>query len=527
MKIEKILLSLLITGTLFSCSNNSPINEEETKNRIEIEQRVSIPNTKADILIDQLRPRSQHFEIDANSDFSIEGENGTQIYIPSNSFINENGETITGKVEIELIEVLSVADFIKTNLQTLSNGNLLQSEGMLFIDAKSNGQTVTLSSDKKLQIELPKINNYDVASNIRIFSGAYDSIGNINWSENPKLENKLIPLPLELFDYKRWVSFGFKRVLNNNGYQAPGNDEVVDSLTFKHPSLENTFIATREFEERYDHIMSAEWAIGHYTSYYSTTVQTGQMIKDSAISLIYLNNLDKDLWYCDSLAHTYMKTWEGKAEFDSYFYSEIETIDLLAVFKRFYEERLTTVVEFPSDIDLKDKNARKQLEKKGFSEIEIDEIIGAFERQNKIVTARRNKQTARRVLTNSFSVSKLGWINCDQFYNNPNAKESNIMASVSNLDEYEFATVSLIINGRRIALNGTSSDNVEYTFTGKSEPYTRLPIGETATIFALSYKNDKPYIGIKEFVISEKESFNIELVERSIEDINEKLKRIN
>jgi hypothetical protein len=480
MKIEKILLSLLITGTLFSCSNNSPINEEETKNRIEIEQRVSIPNTKADILIDQLRPRSQHFEIDANSDFSIEGENGTQIYIPSNSFINENGETITGKVEIELIEVLSVADFIKTNLQTLSNGNLLQSEGMLFIDAKSNGQTVTLSSDKKLQIELPKINNYDVASNIRIFSGAYDSIGNINWSENPKLENKLIPLPLELFDYKRWVSFGFKRVLNNNGYQAPGNDEVVDSLTFKHPSLENTFIATREFEERYDHIMSAEWAIGHYTSYYSTTVQTGQMIKDSAISLIYLNNLDKDLWYCDSLAHTYMKTWEGK-----------------------------------------------QLDKKGFSEIEIDEIIGAFERQNKIVTARRNKQTARRVLTNSFSVSKLGWINCDQFYNNPNAKESNIMASVSNLDEYEFATVSLIINGRRIALNGTSSDNVEYTFTGKSEPYTRLPIGETATIFALSYKNDKPYIGIKEFVISEKESFNIELVERSIEDINEKLKRIN
>lgn len=527
MKIEKTLLSLLIIGTLFSCTNNSPKNEEETKNRIEIEQRVSIPNSKADILINQLRPKSQYFEIDANFDFLIEGESGTQIFIPSNSFINENSETITGKVEIELIEVLSVADFIKTNLQTLSNGDLLQSEGMLFIDAKSNGQTVTLSSDKKLQIELPKINNYDVASDIRIFSGTYDSTGNINWSEKSRIDNKLIPLPLDLFDYKSWVSFGFKRVPNNEGYQAPWDDEVVDSLTFKNPSLENTFIATREFEERYPHIMSAEWAIGHYTSYYSTTVQTGQMIKDSAISKIYLNNLDKDLWYCDSLAYVYLKTWERKAEFDSYFYSEIETIDLLAVFKRFYEERLTTVVELPFDVDLKDRNARKQLEKKGFSEIEIDEIIGAFERQNQIVTARRNKQTARRVLTNSFSVSELGWINCDQFYNNPNAKESNIMASVSNLKEYEIATMSLIINGRRIALNGISLDNVEYTFTGKSEPYTKLPIGETATIFALSYKNDKPYIGIKEFVISKKESFIVELAESSVEEINEMLKRIN
>lgn len=526
MKIEKIILSILITGTLFSCSNNSSVNEE-SKNQIEIEERVSIPKTKADILINQLRPKSQIFEIDANSDFSIAGENGTQIYIPRNSFINENGETITGKVEIELIEILSVSDFIKTNLQTISNGNLLQSEGMLFIDAKSNGQTVALSPDKKLQIELPKINNYDVASDIRIFSGNYDSIGNINWSEKSKIDNKLIPLPLELFDYKRWVSFGFKRVPNNEGYQAPWDDEVVDSLTFKDPSLENTFVATREFEERYHHIMSAEWAIGHYTSYYSTTVQTGRMIKDSTISKIYLDNLDKNLWYCDSLAYAYMKTWEGKAEFDSYFYSEIETTDLLAVFKRFYEERLTTVVEFPSEIDLKDKNARNQLKKKGFSEVEIDEIIGAFERQNQIVTARRNRQTARRVLTNSFSVSKLGWINCDQFYNNPNAKESNIIASVSNLDEYEFVTMSLIINGRRIALNGTLSDNTEYTFTGKSEPYTRLPIGETATIFALSYRNDKPYVGIKGFVISEKESFSIELLESSIVEINEKLKGIN
>ena len=505
MKIENIVLSLLITGTLFSCSNKSSDNGEETQNRIKIEERVSIPNTKADILISQLRPESQFFEIDTNSDVLITAKNGTQIYIPSNSFINEDGETITGKVEIEVIEILSVADFIKTNLQTLSNGNLLQSEGMLFIDAKSNGQAVALAPDKKLQIELPKINTSDVASDIRIFSGVYDSLGNINWSENAKLENKLIPIPLELLDYRKW-------------WLSRGATNVVLDERFIHPGLENTFIATREFEVRYSKIMYAEHATWRFKRY-----TQDETMPNSTISLIYLNNLDKDLWYCDSLAFAHIKTHEEKANSSPPDWVR----EVSALFKRFYEERLTTVIEFPTDINLKNKNARKQLEKKGFSEIEIDEIIGAYEIQNQIVTDRKNKQTGEKVLTNSFSVAELGWINCDQFYNNPNAKESNIMASVSNLDKYEFATMSLIINGRRIALNGTSSDNSEYTFTGKSEPYTRLPIGEKATIFALSYKNDKPYIGIKEFIISEKESFNIELAESSIEEINEKLKGIN
>ena len=525
MIIKKLILTSMISMLLFSCTNEPTVTQEDNQVNVEIEDRISIPDSKASILLEQLKPKSQFFEFNGDSDISIVGENGTQVYIPRNSFINEKGQTVTGKIDLELIEVLSVSNFIKLNLQTLSNGNLLQSEGMLFIDAKSNGQAVAIAPDKKLQIELPKIRSYNAASDIRIFSGAYDSLGNINWSEKSRIDNKLIPLPLDLFDFKSWISFGFKRVPNNEGYQAPWDDEVVDSITFKHPSLENTFITTREFEERYHHIMSAEWAIGHYTSYYSTTAQTGKMIKDSTISNIYLNNLNKDLWYCDSLAYAYMKTWQGKAEFDSYFYSEIETIDLLAVFKRFYEERLTTVVEFPSDIDLKDKNARKQLEKKGFSEIEIDEILGAFERQQKIVESKRNNVLTRRITFNSFKTSQLGWINCDQFYNDPKSETVDLIASISN--DFEFATMSLVINGRQIALNGIKDTEGNYRFTGEQGLVTKLPIGEKATIVGISHHNNQIYLGIKEIMIDKKGNYELDLAESSIEQVNEYLKKIN
>jgi len=493
--------------------------------KVVIEERIAIPHTKSEKLFNELRPESQKFQIDADSDNIITGKNGTQVFVPKNSFINADGELVTGKVDIEVIEVLSVADFIKTNLQTVSNGRPLQSEGMLYIDAKSNGQQITLATDKKLQIELPNMNKMGTASEIKIFSGSYDSLGNMNWTESGKLENRLIPLPLELFDYKTWTSFGFIRVPKNEGYQAPGDDEIEDSTTFKNPSLENTFIATREFEERFHHINSAEWAIGHYTSYYSTTVQKGRMLKDSTISQIYLNNLDKDLWYCDSLAYVYMKTWEDKANFNSYWYSEIETYDLLNAFKKFFEQRLTKVITFPADIDLSKSDAREKLTSKGFKETEIDEIMGAYERQNKIVTARRNKVTAQRITTNSFAVAKLGWINCDQFYNDPKAKEVDIFASVLNSNNFEFACLTLIINNRRIALSGIEKDG-KYKFTGEAGIYTKLPVGEKATIVGISYKDNKPFFALKEITISEKGNYELDLQVSSTQDINTKLNGI-
>lgn len=528
MKLKTTYGLTIVLAILSSCSNPKT---DSTNDKVVIEKRIAIPHTKSEKLFNELRPESQKFQIDADSDNIITGKNGTQVFVPKNSFINADGELVTGKVDIEVIEVLSVADFIKTNLQTVSNGRPLQSEGMLYIDAKSNGQQITLATDKRLQIELPNINKMGTASDIKIFSGSYDTIGNINWTESGKIENRLIPLPLELFEYSCWVSHNFERTPNSIGYTVYKTndletDEVTDSTTFKQKLYENTFIATREFEKRFDYINSAEWAIGHYTSYYSTTIKRGRMIKDSTISKIYLNNLNKDLWYCDSLAYAYMKTWEGKAKFNSYWNSEIETTDLLNIFKQFYKQRLTTVITFPPDIDLSKNNAREKLVSKGFKEIEIDEILGAYERQNKIVTARRNKETAQRISSNSFAVAKLGWINCDQFYNEPTAKEANILASVNNLENYEFATLTLIINGRRIALNGTLGDNSKYTFTGKSQPYTRLPIGEKATIIGISYKNDKPYLGIKEMVISEKGNYDIELQASTTQDINTKLNGI-
>jgi hypothetical protein len=349
MKLKSIFLILILIGIISSCVHD----RNASNNQIEIEERVLLPDNDLKGLFEKIRPNSQIFKIQSDSANLIECKSGTKIYLPENCFIDSTGNTVTDIVEIEIVEVLSKADFIKTNLQTISDGNPIVSEGMIFIDAKSKGMPVAIKSGKELQIEVPK-KSYNLTPEItKIFSGSYDTLGNINWELIGLPENKMIYLPLELFDYKYWTQFGFKRPKSGGGYMAPFDDEIVDSTTLMNPKFKKTFIATREFEERLNYINAAEWDIGHYYSFYSTTVEVGQMIKDSTILNIYMDNLDKDLWYCDSLAYAYMLSLSDKIDFYGYHFSEAEQDDLLAAFKKFYEQRLTTVIQIDySGLDL-------------------------------------------------------------------------------------------------------------------------------------------------------------------------------
>ncbi len=151
MKLKTTYGLTIILTILSSCSNPSADNKTD---KVVFEERIAIPNTKSKKLINELRPESQKFQINTDLDTIITGKNGTQVFIPKNSFVNVDGELVKGKVDIETIEVLSVADFIKTNIQTISNRLPLQSEGMVFIDAKYNGLQLEIASGKKIQIEL-------------------------------------------------------------------------------------------------------------------------------------------------------------------------------------------------------------------------------------------------------------------------------------------------------------------------------------------------------------------------------------
>lgn len=513
--------SLLLTLCIFVISSCS-----EDQKTIISDNRNSLPETPSKVIFKKLIPNSQKFQIQSDVENTIIGKNGTKIFIPKNSFVDSEGNSISGTVTIELIEVLNVAHFIKSNLQTVSDDEIIQSAGMFHIDAYHKKERIYLDKNSSLNIELPSI-NYNQGTPYSVFSGNYDSDGNINWSETGATDNRMIPIPLELFDYDFWKSFGFIRDSRDlsDGYMAPYNDEIVDSTTFKNKDLENTFIATLEFESRFQDIIQAEWIIGHYNSYKKDNVMSGRMVKDNTISNIYLNNLDKELRYCDSLALKYLLSWENiVALADSCVNCDGIPYDLIRSFKGYLNEQLTTVVEFP-EVNLESPRAREILSSKGYSEKEINDILSRNDQRNKVVENKRNKVMTQRTMKNSFSISKLGWVNCDRYYSDPKSENVDLSASIKNQNNFDFCTLSLIIDGDLVVINGLESDN-KYWFAGGKAPYSKLPIGKKATLVGFSYKDNKIYFGKKSITISKTGNYSINLEPSTKAEVNNQLKGI-
>jgi hypothetical protein len=82
----------------------------------------------------------QIFDIDGKQDNVIEGESGAIIIFPKGCFKNSSGEIVEENVKIELSEALTLEDRILSNLTTTSNGNLLETGGMIYFNATSEGE---------------------------------------------------------------------------------------------------------------------------------------------------------------------------------------------------------------------------------------------------------------------------------------------------------------------------------------------------------------------------------------------------
>jgi hypothetical protein len=155
----------------------------------------NLPTQLTDTL-EQIGQKIQIRELDPTKDNLIIGDNGTRIFISANSIVNDEGKTISDKVKLKLKENYSFADFITSNLQTLSHSELLQTQGMIYFNAISgNNLNLRIDKNKPIRIEFP-VN--DIITEAKIFKGEKDKNGNINWDTIGDPSKSLIPFPIRI-----------------------------------------------------------------------------------------------------------------------------------------------------------------------------------------------------------------------------------------------------------------------------------------------------------------------------------------
>lgn len=131
---------------------------------------------------------SQNFTINAETDTVLVGKSGTIIRVYKNTFVDNNGKRIKGQVNLELKEIFKSSDIVLANLTTLSNGNTLQTGGMIFLNATLDGEQLEIANNGSVGIIMP---TDSVQNLMQVFNGIQDSLG-VNWEEPKALINSQI-----------------------------------------------------------------------------------------------------------------------------------------------------------------------------------------------------------------------------------------------------------------------------------------------------------------------------------------------
>ncbi len=128
--------------------------------------------------MDNLKPKVQIFKFMYEETNVITGSEGTQILIPENAFVFENGTSPRHQINLYLTEYYTKKEFVGARLNTMNNDNLLESAGMIHVEAKWLNTPLELAEGKELEILFPK-----TEGDFSIYYGKRDGEGVMNWEK--------------------------------------------------------------------------------------------------------------------------------------------------------------------------------------------------------------------------------------------------------------------------------------------------------------------------------------------------------
>ncbi len=141
------------------------------------------------IIYNDSQIKSEFFEINSIKDNTLKTKNGTIIKIYANSFMNADSTNFSGSIKLEVKEAYKPLDFVRGNLLTKRNNQLLSSGGMIYLNAQAKGENLNLKKGSEIGFLVP---TRSVDEEMMIFTGNRDTSQIMNWeSPEPILNSKL------------------------------------------------------------------------------------------------------------------------------------------------------------------------------------------------------------------------------------------------------------------------------------------------------------------------------------------------
>lgn len=388
---------------------------------------------------DHLIP-SQLFNVDPNQDTVIETDGGIIMAIPKGTWVDQNGKAIDGPIEIEVKEALNNASIMTAGLGTTSNGELLETGGMFYVNGRKDGESLKIKDGESISTSIP---TDDYKAGMQLFDGERMPNGTVNWKNPTKIENYLQTVDIHSLNF---YPPHYLDSVHSLGLDA-NNKVFTDSLYY-------SYVEEGEFLHKHNYMDSVVlyssgssnngispqriqtiWSDEFQNTLLATTafeqrLQAIHLSCDNSLIDLYISNLDQEMSYIDSLVVT-KTSGEVQAMFKVFAAQNLGKVkdgdkhsNLL---KRFYEKKLEAyqkavklaLNKFNSENQKADEQYHET--QKDFSTKEEDRKSDNLEQEfyinvcNACEQLGYNCKTPRRSVGYNFNVTNTGWKNVDRF----------------------------------------------------------------------------------------------------------------
>ncbi|WP_100616209.1 hypothetical protein [Confluentibacter citreus] len=435
-----------------------------------------------------LSPTSENFTIQANEETVLKGKKGTSIYIPANAFQFEDGTEPNEPITIELKECFSLTDMIFENLQTISGDRILETNGMIYVNAEVKGKSLLVKKGKAFVVGFPK-NGLDKEMDLFYELKLNDSIK--TWIPDYKFfETKSTQESIAEID-----SLDITGV--DIGYEIEYPIEMTDDL--------------------YDY---GFWSSGSTATFFDLKLKgSNQTIIDyienpSNVDSIVALKFNRNNW---TASFDFNISKEGiMYNFRPESHSERKQNDeALKLAKEF----LKSAPAF--DIESYDREVKNDwdyyLSISGSRFINWNRFKQKFRNQYSNLTNEAIQQIDPNVLEYyMFSATEMGWINCDRFWEIDDSEKTDFIVKTNNPTETK---IQIVFKEIKSIMTGT--------YENGNLVFKNIPKGKEIKVIGISYSNGKPTLAVgesmtdsKNFELNDFKEFTLDQLETELNKLN-------
>jgi hypothetical protein len=550
-------------------TENETIDKSIMNNQKEVDSLLSTgKKVEALELFNYVKKKPEIITLLTQKDTTIICKEGTILRIMANSFLHsDTNEIANGTVKLKVTEYYTLADMLLANLSTQSNEQILETGGMVYIEAYSQEQPLKLN--KEISIEIP---TKDKKKDMQLFTGEETSNG-INWAlDNTSEADRLIEstifketanVPFAVIEevpsfpecqaannelIKECVSNKFKRIINRRfnknlfqEYTTNSKLRIFASFTI---NKEGKIVNVRSspslpgIQEEVERVLSLvpELSPGKQNSLTVNTLYSLPII--IRFDELEKNRIPTDMDR-DTTSFRTSSTYKSTIVYDTIFESKRTIIEdikeilhnneadvngaLVDRYKNFKKKRLIQERKINGEPYVFIRKIVIENPDSGFMLLPTDSVTrgGNVIRKRWNNTQIPDRQVSRLVPQRPgndyylFTTSRLGWLNCDRF-----------LRSTIPLIKYKIkiknskgAKAKMVFKSRRSILAGRRTEN--------SFDFGNVPQDELVTLVAIRIVDNKYQLALKDVFTQNTGDLELEFKTYDIKDLQNELKKLN